>query len=630
MKLFTEISCYTCSMAADFFAPTISVKRGMAMCGFIGFIRYEKPADKESNVYCVDQQVQVVYSDKLVSFWKKNNENEPVIVETDDVLVVMNGELYNVRELSENVNVGDTTSEILTRLYKQYGEDLFRQLRGKFAMLIWDKNEKRLVGARDPFGMKSLFYSEQQEGVWFSFDKKMLSAVTGRDEVDPESLQHYFSFQYVPEPMTMSNGIRKVEAGCSFTLVDEGLVFERYFQPTFRPMKQLAVADFAKKIRETMTESVRLHMRSNAPVGSFLSGGIDSTIIASLAKEVQPNLKTFSVDFEHSGFSEVGVAKMTASELGIENYSCRITPDMFVDRLPEIIWHTEDPLADPASVALYFAAREARRHVSVVLSGEGADELFGGYTIYREPQSLRWFNSVPDVVHGLLKRVANVLPEGVKGKSFLERGTTPLKDRYIGNAKMFEEGEKAEFLKTFDASVSYQAITRGLFGESAHLHPVQQMQYIDLHTWMRGDILLKADRMTKAHDLEVRSPFLDVEVMKLASQIPVEYNLAHGTTKWVLREAFRGIIPEHVINRRKLGFPVPIRHWLKDELYEWAHELIRVSETDDYFDKGYLLTLLEKHRVGKIDYSRKIWTVLMFMIWHQVFVEQKYDVVRCS
>ncbi|MFL6517674.1 MAG: asparagine synthetase B family protein, partial [Bacillus sp. (in: firmicutes)] len=311
--------------------------------------------------------------------------------------------------------------------------------------------------------------------------------------------------------------------------------------------------------------------------------------------------------------------------LGVENISYVISPQEYMNEIPKIMWHMDDPLADPACVPLYFVAREARKHVTVVLSGEGADELFGGYNIYHEPQSLEVFNKIPRAGKVLLKGIANMMPEGMRGKSFIERGVTPMEERYIGNAKMFTEEEKRELLNVYREGLDYTDITKPLYTESRGYDPVDRMQYIDIHTWMRGDILLKADKMTMAHSLELRVPFLDKEVFEVASKIPTSLKTAHGTTKYILRKAAEGVVPAHVLDRKKLGFPVPIRHWLKDEMNEWAKNIIRVSNTDHLINKTYVLQLLEDHCQGKADNSRKIWTVLMFMVWHQVYVEDVYS-----
>ncbi len=379
------------------------------------------------------------------------------------------------------------------------------------------------------------------------------------------------------------------------------------------------------QIRETMYDSVEKHMRSDVPVGAFLSGGIDSTIIATIAKELKPDLETYSVGFEHDGYSEIDVAKESTDKLNIKNYSKIITAVEYRDELPKIMWHMDDPLADPACVPLYFVAKEASKRVKVVLSGEGADELFGGYNIYREPQSLAFFQYIPSILKKNLRRLANILPEGMKGKSFLERGITPLEKRYIGNAKMFSEMEKEHLLSMYNKRFANEIITTPIYQDTIYQHDVNRMQHLDMCTWLRGDILVKADKMTLAHSLELRVPFLDKNVFELASQIPADWKITSGTTKYILRKAFEGIVPDHVFMRKKLGFPVPLRHWLKNEWYDWATRLLNESETDEYINKSYVRQLLEEHSLNKADRSRKIWTVLSFMIWHQVYVEGKYD-----
>lgn len=618
------------------------------MCGFVGMIKHQPSEMTEEQIEQFQKQNDMIshrgpddegyYFDEHVSFGFRRlsiidlESGKQPLAYDDRYWLVFNGEIYNYIELKEElVKEGyafntNSDSEVILAMFKKHREEAFKYFRGMFAILIWDKEEKILYGARDQFGIKPLFYYEQDGQTYFASEKKSIGIILDQEEVDETSLQHYLSFQYVPEPRTLTKGIQKVLPGHYFSIKPgEKPRFTRYFHAQFNPIRT-EKDKLMQQIRDALYESVEMHMRSNVPIGSFLSGGIDSTIVVSIAKELKPDLKTFSVGFEREGFSEIDVAKETADKLGVENISYVITPEEYVQKLPKIMWHNDDPLADPACVPLYFVSREAAKHVTVALSGEGSDELFGGYNIYREPDSLKVFDSIPKPAKDLLHRVAMVMPEGVKGKSFLERGTTPLSERYIGNAKMFEEDEKQKILKKYDANVSYQDITRPLFENVKDQHPVHQMQYVDIHTWMRGDILLKADRMTMAHALEVRVPFLDMEVFRVAQSIPVEYNIANGTTKSLLREAVAPIIPEHVLNRKKLGFPVPIRHWLREELYDWAVNLIKNSQTDYLLNKNVILDLLNKHREGKLDYSRKIWTVLMFMLWHQIFVERVYDI----
>lgn len=302
--------------------------------------------------------------------------------------------------------------------------------------------------------------------------------------------------------------------------------------------------------------------------------------------------------------------------MGVENVYKLITPQEFVNALPEIVRYVGNPVADPGAVPLYFAAQESRKHVGVVLSGEGADELFGGYNIYREPLALKGFDFMPGLLKKVLKRLAILLPEGVKGKSYLLRGTTPLADRYIGNAKIFSEGDKKALLTHYQTGAPFTDITRPLFQEAESYDPSLKMQYIDLHTWLPGDILVKAENMTRAHGLELRSPFLDKVVFEAAQEIPTKYKITNRTTKYVLREAVKDVVPESILHRKKWGFPVPIRHWLRDELYDWARNMIENSPTDHLIKKDVILSLLEEHALKKKDNSRKIWVILVFMQWY--------------
>lgn len=619
------------------------------MCGFIGIIRNNPDTFDEEQRHAFKMQNNITthrgpddegyYHDDFVSFGFRRlsiidieTGQQPLSYDDEKIWLIFNGEIYNYVELrNELVNEGytfetESDTEVIAVLFSKHKEKAFDYLRGMFSILVWDKENETLYGARDPFGIKPLFYHETEEGTVFASEKKSITLMMENEEVNNDALQHYLSFQFVPEPMTMTAGINKVEPGHYFIKKPgDPVAFHRYWHATFNPVL-MDKQGWVKRIQNVMYDSVNVHMRSDVPVGSFLSGGIDSTIIVAMAKMYNPNIKTFSVGFEREGFSEVDVAKETAEKLDVENISYIISPEEYIEKLPKIMWHMDDPLADPSCVPLYFLAREARKHVTVVLSGEGSDELFGGYNIYREPESLKVFNSIPTPAKSLLSRVADAIPEGVRGKSFLERGTTPLRGRYIGNAKMFEEEEKRQILKSYNDGLSYQQLTGKLYDQVSDYPLVNQMQYVDIHTWMRGDILLKADRMTMANSLELRVPFLDKEVFDIASEIPVDMKIANGTTKSILREASRGIIPDHVLDRKKLGFPVPIRHWLKDELNSWAKRLIHESETDHLLYKSHILNLLDAHCQGKGDYSRKIWTVLMFMLWHQIYIEGKFDI----
>lgn len=558
--------------------------------------------------------------------------NQPFSYDDGRYMIVFNGEIYNYIELREQlINEGFTFStssdtEVILAMYKHKGAEAVNYLRGMFAFVIWDKQTETMFGARDPFGIKPFYFVDSDDGLYCASEKKSLLYLDDvSKELNIESLHHYLTFQYVPEPRTILKDVSLLEPGTTITReIGSKSVVNRYWKLNFSPENR-SFDERTSEIRRVMEDSVRIHMRSDVPVGAFLSGGVDSTIIVALCKEINPMIKTFTVGFEREGYSEIDLAKETAAELGVENISKIITVDEFINELPKIIWHMDEPMADPAAVPLYFVAKEARKHVTVVLSGEGSDEIFGGYNIYREPVSLRMFNHIPVPAKRILKSMSGIIPEGVKGKGFIERGCSTVEERYVGDVFVFNNTEKKAFLKDYDERIKYELVTAPYYEQAKGYDDTTKMQYIDINTWLRGDILVKADRMTMANSLELRVPFLDKEVFNVASKLTLDQKIGNGTTKYALREAFRGIIPDSVTTRRKLGFPVPFRHWLKNELYDWAVKLIEESQTDRYIDKGAILSMLERHRLGPVDYGRRLWAVLIFMLWHQIFIENKYS-----
>ncbi|MHC5523137.1 asparagine synthase (glutamine-hydrolyzing) [Ligilactobacillus saerimneri] len=554
--------------------------------------------------------------------------HQPLSYDNQRYWITFNGEIYNYIELREMLAKQgyefqtDSDTEVLLAMYVRYGEEAVKHLRGMFDFVIWDTQEKVLFGARDHFGIKPLYYAQVGDKFYYASENKAIYSQLQKDQrtFDKDALQDYMTFQFVPEPETLTKEIRMLQPGHYFIKrPGEDIQIKRYFYAQFKPVDR-PEDEYVKKVRDVLIDSVKAHMRADVPVGSFLSGGIDSSIVVAIAKDLNPNLETISVGFEREGYSELDVAQETADKLGVKNFSSVITPEEFMKTFPHFVWSMDDPLADPAAVPQYFLAKEARKRVKVALTGEGADELFGGYKIYHEPESLKCFNYTKPI-NGLLHKIAEIAPEGMKGKSFLMRGTTPLEKRYVGNAFIFDEEEKKQFIKDYNADHSFDKITAPLYRDSKDYDPITRMQFIDMHQWLNGDLLRNADRTTMAHSLELRTPFLDVNVFKVASEIPAKYRIAHGTTKYILRQAAEGIVPAHVLHRPKLGFPVPIRFWLKNEMYDWARQIINDSQTDYLFNKQYFLQLLEDHRQDKRDNSRKLWTVLTFMMWHKLYVE---------
>ncbi len=554
----------------------------------------------------------------------------------DRYVLVFNGEIYNYLELRDELSANhgaafhtDGDGEAIIAAYHHWGTDALSRLRGMFAFALWDAVEKELLCARDPFGIKPLFMATGSDGTAVGSEKKCLldlADTIGIDlGIDDRAVQHYTVLQYVPEPETLHRGIRRLESG-SYARVRPGKPPEvtRYFTPRFTAKPFTAGSEQSRydEITAVLEDSVAKHMRADVTVGAFLSGGIDSTAIAALAMRHNPRLITFTTGFEREGFSEIDVAVASAEAIGARHVTKVVTQAEFVAALPEIVWYLDEPVADPALVPLFFIAREARKHVKVVLSGEGADELFGGYTIYREPLSLRPFDYLPRPVRRSLGRASKPLPEGMRGKSLLHRGSLTLEERYYGNARSFSDAQLRAVLPGFREEWTHTDITAPVYATSDGWDPVARMQHIDLFTWLRGDILVKADKMTMANSLELRVPFLDPEVFAVASQLPVDQKITRATTKFALRKALEPIVPSHVLNRPKLGFPVPIRHWLRaGELMDWAYATIAASQAGDHVDLGAVRAMLDEHRSGTSDHSRRLWTVLIFMLWHAIFVE---------
>lgn len=553
--------------------------------------------------------------------------------------LTFNGEIYNYVELREELIAAGYTfntegdGEPIVIGYHHWGKDVVEHLRGMFGFVIWDTETRTMFAARDQFGIKPLYYATTAVGTVFASEMKCILSMAnslGLDlSLDKRAIEHYTDLQYVPEPESLHTNIRRVESGCTVTLrPGEKVVSERYFKPRFpiQPVKQGEEQKLFDKIARALEDSVEKHMRADVTVGSFLSGGIDSTAIAALAKRHNPNLLTFTTGFEREGYSEVDVAAESAEAIGVEHIVKIVSPEEYADAVPKIMWYLDNPVADPSLVPLYFVAQEARKHVKVVLSGEGADELFGGYTIYKEPLSLAPFEKIPSPLRRGLGKLSQVLPEGMKGKSLLNRGSMTMEERYYGNARSFNFEQLQRVLPWAKQEWDHREVTAPIYAQSQDFDPVARMQHLDLFTWMRGDILVKADKMNMANSLELRVPFLDKEVFKVAETIPYDLKISHGTTKYALRKAMEQIVPPHVLHRKKLGFPVPMCHWLAgDELYGWAQDQITESQTEDIFNKKEVLEMLKEHRDGVSDHSRRLWTVLSFMIWHGIFVEERID-----
>ncbi|MFY9670968.1 MAG: asparagine synthase (glutamine-hydrolyzing) [Trebonia sp.] len=551
--------------------------------------------------------------------------------------MVYNGEIYNQGELARRLRArgvqlrGKSDSEVLLEMFAAEGKDALRRLRGMYAFAIWDTQNQELFCARDPFGIKPLYYTLAEGGnqLRFASERKALLAAGEVSVIDPDALRRYLSFQYVPAPATMTPPVRSLPPG-HFMVARLGGPVDvfRYWRPVLRPAKSPAV-DAPERILAVLRESVTTHLRSDVPLGAFLSGGVDSAAICALAAESRPGMLTFTAGFARPGYSEIEHAQETAAALGLKSVPYVITAQEFAARLPQIIWQLDDPMADAAAIPLWFVAREARRHVKVVLSGEGADELFGGYGVYYQPSVVRAATRLPGWGRNSAGAMAARISQGQRGKGLLQRISLPLRDRYIGNAHVFS-GAEVNLLTRYGGGTVFD-VTDPFFDQaaSAGLDDVATMQLVDINTWLPGDILVKADRAAMAHGLELRSPFLDREVMAVASRLSRAEKTAAGTTKFALREAVGGLLSQAAAERRKLGFPVPIGHWFRGELSGYAEQVIHEARTEEWLDKREVLNVLRQFRAGDPEVPwRRLWVLLVFSLWHQIYVERVFDPVK--
>lgn len=615
------------------------------MCGFAGI--YQKNGITEEDRETLGQMSEsirfrgpdensIVFEDKMAFAFRRlsiidlSSGSQPKKEDDGALEGVFNGEIYNYRELREELDGEnfETNSEleVMLKLYRREGEAFIKKLRGMFAIAFYDKKAGKLILARDPFGIKPLYYRLTEEGITFAseakaflFDKEYTSFATKK-----ELVQHYFTYQYMPAK-EFSGGLSILPAGhwLTFDLASGDIKTERYFNPLFKPNSELSYEAKKDLVREVLTESVKYHMISDVPVGTFLSSGVDSAVITALASKINPGIKAFTVAFGVKEYSEIDDASAITKHLDVEHIKVICDAQDFKNAFERVVWSLDFPVADPSTVAIYLVCREAARHLKVVLSGEGADEIFGGYKIYDESRFSSKIFALPAPIKAVLAFLARVLPDHVKGKNLLYRGTTPLEKRYVGNAFVFAEKEKKSFLNTFDPKLHFSDPVQKIFAEAKEngLTPMQKMQYCDLHTWIRGDILVKGDRLSMANSLEVRVPFLDKEVFRVASELSDGDKLSHGTTKFILRDAFHDLIDEATFMRPKLGYPVPVRKWLRgEELYPWAREIIEHMTCEEYINKDAALRMLEDHKEGRADNYRKLWTILVFITWWRLYV----------
>lgn len=606
------------------------------MCGFVGFtnkindasIILGKMMDRikhrgpDSDGKYVDEQIAMGFR-RLSIIDLSDQGSQPIFNEDKSLVLTFNGEIYNYKDLREELVASghkfytQTDSEVLIHGYEQWGEDMLDKLRGMFAFVIFNKNTNEVFGARDFFGIKPLYYAKMGETLmWGSEIKSFLDHPHFKKELNTDVLETYLTFQYSPTTETFFKNVYKLPAAHCFTYKNGEMNVRRYWEVKFHADNGPSLEDWVNRISDTFKNSVEVHKFADVEVGSFLSSGVDSSYVAAVANVD----KTFTVGFrEDEKYNEIGYAKEFSKYIHKENFSKVISPEEYWNSLSKIQYHMDEPLADPAAVALFFVCQIASEKVKAVLSGEGADEIFGGYNIYHNPADMASYFKIPRPIRKAVGAVAEKLPHK-HGINYLIRGSKDLDERFIGNAYIFSEKERKDILSIKTNAPDAMAITKPFYDKVRDQDQVTQMQYIDLHLWMTGDILLKADKMSMAHSLELRVPFLDRKVMELAEQIPVKDRVTETETKYAMRLAALQACPPQTAKKKKLGFPVPIRVWLKeDKYYNIVKDKFTSPQSAQFFHTDKLVQLLDDHRAGKYDYSRKIWTVFSFLVWYDVY-----------
>ena len=606
------------------------------ICGFTGEVldrsnTIRKMADvithrgPDSSGFYEDSRISMGF--RRLSIIDVDAGHQPIYNEDKTLVLTFNGEIYNYKDLREELVAAghifytETDSEVLVHGFEQWGEDMLHKLRGMFGFAIYNTQDDSVFIARDFFGIKPMHYTViDGELVYGSEIKSILQHPKYEKKFNVYALDNYLSFQYVVPPETFFEGIYCLLPGHFLWYKNGEVMTERYFEARFDPDENMSEADAVNSIEAAFENSVNAHKIADVEVGCFLSSGVDSSYVSTYFADQ----KTFTVGFDFGEkYNEISWAQRLSEKIGVDHHTKVITSEEYWESIPKIQYFMDQPLADPSCVALYFVSQLASKYVKVVLSGEGADELFGGYQVYRSPMNQRIYQKcVPYPIRKLLRSIARKLPD-IKGRDYLIRACDPLEEAFIGNAFMYNYEEKCELLKDPSIATRPQDLTRDYYRSAGRYDDVTRMQYLDINLWMVGDILLKADRMSMANSLELRVPFLDKEVWKVASRIPSRLRVNRNNTKYALRQAALRHLPQETAEKEKLGFPVPTRVWLRDEKYYNVVKQEFMSPTaQKFFNIDILLRWLDEHYNGIADTSRKVWTVYVFLVWYKLYFEE--------
>ncbi|HJB60046.1 MAG TPA: asparagine synthase (glutamine-hydrolyzing) [Candidatus Ruminococcus gallistercoris] len=611
------------------------------MCGFAGYINNYATFDKMAVIkamadrivhrgpddahYYVDEDISLGF--RRLSIIDLEGGRQPILNEDGSLVLLFNGEIYNYQSIREDllkaghVFTTKTDSEVILHGYEEYGKKVLDRLRGMFAFIIWNKQTKELFGARDIFGIKPFYYYKKDGEFLFGSEiKSFLSHPKFEKELDEDMISLYLSYEYIPDERTIFKNVYKLPGAHCFTYKDGKLEVERYYHIRYNIEEDKSLEYWEDAITKEFSESVAMHQISDVEVGCFLSSGVDSSYVVKEISKGTKKVKTFSVGYEEEKYSELPYAQDFSSVIGVQNIANKVSADEFFDAVPEIQYFMDEPLPNPSEIPLYFLAKNARKYVKVVLSGEGADELFGGYPMYLAGGHFdRYAHKVPRPVRKALGTVARHAPS-FKGRNFLIRGAMEPYQRFMRANYVFQSAERQKYLKRPIATKLPEEYSKRYFDEVPNLDEPTQLQYVDMHTWMIYDILLKADRMSMANSLELRVPFLDRKMLELSTRIPTRYRAANETTKIALRGAAIKQLPERTANKKKLGFPVPLNDWLReDKYYNKVKAAFQSDIAEKFFVTDELLRLLDDHKNGRALNMQKIWSFYTFILWYEQF-----------
>lgn len=613
------------------------------MCGFVGFLNESSDIEVNSSTvramadrivhrgpdqddYYVDGDVSLGF--RRLSIIDLDGGSQPIYNEDKSKVLVFNGEIYNYKILREELIAKGhkfythTDSEVLIHGYEEYGKDLLPRLRGMFAFVIWDTKTKKLFGARDIFGIKPFFYYLKNKTFMFGSEiKTFLSNPNFEKELNTERIPEYLCFEYIPSEETLFKNVYKLAPASYFEWQDGSLTQGKYYEMKYNIDDSKSLEEWEDIIAQTFRDSTTVHGIADVEVGCFLSSGVDSSYVV---KEMSKNnsVRTFSVGYEEEKYSELKYAQEFAKTAGVDNYIKKISAEEFFDAAPVVQYYMDEPLPNPSAIALYYLTKLASEQVKVVLSGEGADELFGGYHYYKDPLNFENYQKLPLGLRKCAAKAVENMPR-FHGRRFLMRGAQGIEESFVRNNYVFNFDERDAVLNPDIPAANPATFTKPYFDMCKDVDDVTRMQYVDMQTWLVQDILVKADRMSMANSLELRVPFLDKEMLKVALSIPTKYRVSKEQTKIALRGAALKQVPEKTASMPKTGFLTPLNDWLKrDEFYSRVKDAFESDTAKKFFDCDYILALLENHRTDKEKNMKRIWSVYSFILWYnKYFVE---------